>query len=333
VKAVDRDGLPALDRYARLLIDGEERLAGYVEASRGCAHRCKHCPVPVVYDGRVRLVDVDVVLGDVERLVAAGARHLTFGDPDFLNAPQHSRRVVAAMHAAFPDLTFDCTAKVSHLLAHADVWPEWAEAGCLFVVSAFESVDDAILRRLDKGHTAADAAAAVDVLRLSAIEIRPSFLPFTPWTHLGHLAELTDFVVDHDLAGNVDPVQYTIRLLLPPGSLLLGDDGLAPHLLSPTDGDGDLAVPWASADPAVDRLHAEVSGFVEDSLAAGNPPETTFSGVRNVAYAACGRPPPPPSRVPRRPRLSEPWFCCAEPTQGQALAVAPERLATGGRAD
>jgi len=46
-----RDLLPPLDRYAHLVIGGEERTVGYVEASHGCAHRCRHCPVPVVYDG------------------------------------------------------------------------------------------------------------------------------------------------------------------------------------------------------------------------------------------------------------------------------------------
>src|SRR5687767_11845478 len=76
-----RDVLPPLERYARLSVSGEERVAGYVEASHGCAHRCRHCPVPVVYDGRTRIVGAESVLGDIERLVEMGARHVTFGDP------------------------------------------------------------------------------------------------------------------------------------------------------------------------------------------------------------------------------------------------------------
>ncbi len=157
--------LPELSRYGRLRVGGEERLVGYVEASRGCVHRCRHCPVPVVYDGRIRVVDIDTVVADVAQQVAAGARHITFGDPDFLNGPHHARRVVTAVHAAFPHVTFDCTVKVEHVLRHRGIWADFAAAGCLFVVSAFESVDDATLDRLDKGHTAADAAAAVAVLR------------------------------------------------------------------------------------------------------------------------------------------------------------------------
>src|SRR3954463_1456686 len=49
-----RDMLPPLERYAHLALGGEERVVGYVEASHGCVHRCRHCPVPVVYDGRIR---------------------------------------------------------------------------------------------------------------------------------------------------------------------------------------------------------------------------------------------------------------------------------------
>jgi radical SAM superfamily enzyme YgiQ (UPF0313 family) len=319
--APDRHTLPPLERYARLAVGGEERTAGYVEASRGCVHHCRHCPIPVVYGGRLRIVPEDVVLADVEAQVEAGARHITFGDPDFLNGPHHSMRVVAAVHKHWPELTFDCTTKVEHILRHEDLWPELAEAGCLFVVSAFESVNDDILARLDKGHTTAEAAAAVGLLRRHGIEIRPSFLPFTPWTTVADVADLLDFVAALDLVGNVDPVQYTIRLLVPEGSLLepiLGAEGR----LGPYDA-GRLSWTWAHPDPAVDALHAELAGLVERAQAAGEPIGRIFLQVRAAVHAAAGRSAPAmfcPEDIGLandRPRLTEPWFCCAEPTEGQ----------------
>src|SRR5438270_3926370 len=108
-----RELLPGLERYARLAVGGEERLVGYVEASHGCVHRCRHCPVPTVYDGRIRVVQAETVLRDVERLAGMGARHITFGDPDFLNGWRHSLAIVRALHHRRPELTFDCTTKVS----------------------------------------------------------------------------------------------------------------------------------------------------------------------------------------------------------------------------
>jgi pyruvate-formate lyase-activating enzyme len=306
--------LPPLDRYTRLLVDGESRLVGSVVATQGCAHRCRHCPVPVVYDGRMLRLDEEAVLDDIAQLVGAGAQHITFGDPDFLNAPPHSLRIVRAMHEHHPFLTFDCTVKVEHVLRHADLWPEFAEAGCGFVVSAFESVDDEVLERLDKGHTAADATKATSLLREHGIDVRPSFLPFTPWTTATDLIELVDFVYEHDLVGSVDPVQYTIRLLLPKGSLLLDHPDLVPHLGAWDD--ERMSYAWQAADPTVDEVQEEVAKLVES--AAGDDQLAVYAAVR----AAFGAPPVDLSSCTTgRPRLTESWFCCAEPTEVQLLTV------------
>jgi radical SAM superfamily enzyme YgiQ (UPF0313 family) len=314
-----RDLLPALEGYARLARDGAEQTVGYVEASHGCAHRCRHCPVPVVYDGRIRIVNHDAVLADAAQQIEAGARHITFGDPDFLNGAAHARRVVRALHDRFPAVTFDCTVKVEHVLRHEEIWEEFAEAGCIFVVSAFECVDDETLIRLDKNHTSADAARAVDVLRRNGIEVRPSWMPFTPWTTIDDVRALLDFVADHDLVANVDPVQYTIRLLLPEGSLLLDHPDLAPHL-----GSYDAAAAsytWTAADPAMDALATSLSALVEGRQAAGDDIIQVYDAIRE----ACGLTPvrTDPATIAARPRLTESWFCCAEPTAAQMVSFGP----------
>ncbi len=314
-----RELLPPLERYAKLDVGGEERLAGYVEASHGCVHKCRHCPLPVVYDGRIRIVERDVVLADIDRLVELGARHITFGDPDFLNGRRHSLAVAREMHERHPQLTFDCTTKVEHILEFPEVWPLLAEYGCLFVVSALECVNDEILARLDKGHTTADARAAVALLRRHGIEMRPSFMPFTPWTTTADVAALLDFVAENDLIGNVDPVQYTIRLLLPEGSLLLEHPDMRPHL-GAYDGER-LSYGWRAADPAADELHARLSALVERSIASGDSAGRTFARVR---AEVSGEPCAAEVSAPERPRLTEAWFCCAEPTEGQ---LAPARVA------
>ena len=306
-----RSSLPPLARYAHLVVDGEERPVGYVEASHGCSHRCRHCPVPVIYDGRIRVVAEDVVLDDIAHLVAAGARHITFGDPDFLNGVHHSRRVVEAMHERFPSLTFDCTVKVEHVLRHANLWAPFAQAGCLFVVSALETMNNDILARLDKGHTAAQGAEAVELLRGNGIEMRPSLLPFTPWTTFDDVLDILDFVAEHDLIGNVDPVQYTIRLLVPQRSLLLVDPDLVARL-GPYD-PVRLSYTWEAADPALDALQRDLAALVERATAAGQSMLATFMDVNAIVHATAGSSRPvtaiPVSATQGRPRLSEPWFC------------------------
>jgi hypothetical protein len=311
-----RELLPPLERYAHLAIDGEERPVGYVEATTGCLHTCRHCPVPTVYGGRFKAVDREAVLADVDQLVAAGARHITFGDPDFLNGPTHARRLAADLHASWPDLTFDCTTKVDHILDNAALWPDLAASGCLFVVSAFETLNDAILDRLDKGHTAAQAARAVELLRAHGIEPRPTWLPFTPWSTHDDLVDILDFVVYQDLIGNVDPVQYTIRLLIPDGSLLLNDPQL------PTDGyDPDkLSYRWTSdLDPLqrdlaalVERRNDEEAGAVEtfmdiNALMRGDINALMRGDVNALVRGTPGQ--IEVGSVEGRPRLTEPWFC------------------------
>lgn len=305
-----RDLLPPLERYAHLAIDGQERLVGCVEATHGCKHVCRHCPVPTVYGGAFRVVDEQVVADDIDQLVAAGARHITFADADFLNGPAHALRVVRGLHERHPQVTFDCTVKVEHILDHDAIWGEMAAAGCLFVVCALELCNDDLLALLDKGHTTAQAEAAVHLLRRHGIELRPSFLPFTPWTQVSDITDILDFVIANDLIGNVDPVQYTIRLLLPEGSLLLHRPEILPYL-GPYDPER-LTYTWTPADPVTDGLQAELAALAEAGAASGEPAGATFLKINGAVRRSAGEPVPealPVGSTEGRPRLTEPWFC------------------------
>jgi radical SAM superfamily enzyme YgiQ (UPF0313 family) len=305
-----RTGLPPLDRYARLLAPGGERLAAAVESSRGCKHLCRHCPIPAVYRGRFFTVPVDVVIEDARRAFAAGARHITFADPDFFNGPGHALRVARALHGALPDVTFDATIKVEHLLRHRDAVAELAELGCVFVVSAVESLSDRVLARLRKGHTREDVFGALEIVEGAGIAFRPSWLPFSPWATLDDYLEMMAFVAGRDLVDHVDPVQFAIRLLVPPGSLLLEDDEFAGCALD----EDRLTHVWAHADPRMDALHAEVTAIVDAGARIGRDGRITFARIWEAAHRAAGVPAgePAAARRPRdraAPRLSEPWFC------------------------
>ena len=309
-----RGALPVLGRYAALDRDGERRVAGVTEASRGCLHLCRHCPIPPVYGGRFFVVPAAVVLEDVRRQAAAGARHITFADPDFLNGPTHALRIVEALHAELPDLTFDFTAKVEHLLRHRGLLPRFARAGCAFIVTAVESLSDEVLRKLDKGHSRADVMGALDAVRGAGMTLRPSFVPFTPWTTLGDYIELVDWLEAADLVPCVEPVQLAIRLLVPPGSGLLESGDLTPYLRGL-----DAAAftwRWEHPDPRMERLHAQVSDIVHRASHAGTPAAEVHAAVRRAAREARGDAVRPPEaaatlseRRPVPPRLTEPWFC------------------------
>ena len=306
-----RAALPSLKKYAHLDRNGSLALVAYVEASRGCKHGCRHCPIPPVYDGRFFVVPVDVVLSDVRQQVAAGASHVSFGDPDFLNGPRHALAVARALHAAFPAVTFDFTAKIEHLLRHREHLGELAALGCLFIVSAAESLDDRVLAVLDKGHTGADVAMALAATRAAGITLRPTWVAFTPWTTLDGYRAWLDFIAEADLVDAVDPVQYGLRLLVPPGSLLLSHEAMRPHV-------GRLVADsfyyeWTHPDPRMDALQRVVSQAVAAAADRREDPAATFQTVRGLADEAAGVPARPlPGLVSARaraPRLTEPWFC------------------------
>ena len=326
-----RDLLPPLARYARLDHGGTFGQVGYVEASRGCRHLCLHCPIPPAYEGRFFAIPREVVLADVARLVELGARHITFGDPDFLNAPTHSLKIVRAMHAEFPELTFDFTAKVEHILEHRSHFADLATLGGLFMVSAVESLSDIVLVNLVKGHTRADVFAALEIVRGAGMTMRPSLVTFTPWTTLDDYLEVLEWIEREDLVDHVEPVQLSIRLLLPPGSLLLERAAIQPHL-----GEFDAASfqhRWTHPDPRMDRLHAEVGALVAEATRTAEDPRITIRRVRDTALALAGRAKgthagvtsleaegtldaaamsnwiAAPARRHRAPRLTEPWFC------------------------
>ena len=313
----DRSTLPALERYARLEDGRTSRVVGYTETTRGCRHLCRHCPVVPVYGGTVRAVDREVVLADVAQQVSAGARHITFGDPDFFNGPEHGMRIVRAMHERFPEVTYDVTIKVEHLLRHRRRLPELRATGCLFVTSAVEAVDDAILARLAKGHTRADVAEAIGLMRDLGLRLDPTFVAFTPWTSLDGYIDLLAAVAELGLVPDVAPVQYAIRLLIPAGSRLLELDDV--RALAGEFDRSALCHPWAHPDEAVDRLQRTVVHVVTHLQREGATREAIFAEVAGAALAACGA---SDAAVLLRqrvmalrpeslaaPRVTEPWFC------------------------
>jgi len=307
----DRTGLPALRDYAGLERDGAIVPAGYVETTRGCHHVCRHCPITPVYGGRFVVVSREVVLTDARAQIAAGARHITFGDPDFFNGPGHGLRILRELHAEFPWLTFDATIKIEHLIQHQRLLPELSSLGCAFVVSAVESVSELVLQKLAKGHNRHDIGVALDLLDAVGIPMRPSLLPFTPWTTERDYVELLAFVAERDLIDCVDPVHFSIRLLVPPGSALLDDPANAGWL-----GDLDAAAftyYWLHPDPRLDELQRHIAEVVEDAATRDEPARLTFERIWSATHDVAGRTPPPlPVPVTRRrspPRLTESWFC------------------------
>ncbi|MGH2587014.1 MAG: CUAEP/CCAEP-tail radical SAM (seleno)protein, partial [Dehalococcoidia bacterium] len=310
----DRHGLPALGRYAALILpDGERRTVGYTEASRGCKHRCRHCPIVPVYGGRFRIVSRDVVLEDIHHQVAAGARHISFGDPDFFNGIGHALPLVRALHDEFPDLTYDVTIKIEHLLRYAAHLTTLRDTGCLFVTSAVEAIEDPILEIFDKRHTRADFLRVLSLFREVGLALCPTFVTFTPWTSLEGYRALLALLAELGLIESLPPIQLTIRLLIPAGSLLIQRPDV--QALATAFDETALRYRWAHPDPRVDHLYEDVLAAVQAGQASRKTRRAIFSRVWALAHRALNESVPPlPAPVLDAPHgpipyVSEPWFC------------------------
>jgi radical SAM superfamily enzyme YgiQ (UPF0313 family) len=311
----DRTTLPVLREYAGLVSGGDRKVVGYTEASRGCKHLCRHCPVVPVYEGRFRVVQRDVVLADVRQQVQAGAQHITFGDPDFFNGPGHALAIMEALHTEFPGVTYDVTIKIEHLLKHREALPVLKRTGCLFVTSAVESVDDRVLALLAKGHTRADFVEALELTRTHGLTLSPTFVAFTPWTAREDYLNLLRAIRELDLIENVAPIQLAIRLLIPAGSKLLELEDLR---LEPFD-PAALSYRWQHPDPAMDLLCADLQKLVGLGDRLGVSRGELFAMIWERAFGEAGD-----FKVDNRPavpHLTEAWYCCAEPDEDQFAVV------------
>ena len=344
-----RDTLPLPEKYAHYIDGDQQRIAGYTEATRGCLHTCLHCPITPIYNGRFFVVPFEVVMADIRQQVSAGATHITFGDPDFLNGPKHSLKIVRALHSEFPHITFDFTAKVEHLIEQQESLHKFKECGCTFVVSAFESFSDEVLARLNKGHTRDQIFEAIGVMRRVGIPIRPSLVAFTPWTTLDDYLDLLNCIRDLNLVEAVDPIQYSIRLLVPPHSALVEQSIVIPSpegarnlFDSPIDSSSHPSTArenhraplrtllgmtaswiddldqkhytyhWTHHDPRMDELHRAVSKRVEEAAATAEDIGITFESICALAYQTEGLTLPMFENLSPSapiPRLSEAWFC------------------------
>lgn len=309
----DRTDLPPLREYAHLVLPtGEHHVVGYTEGSRGCKHLCRHCPVVPVYEGVFRIVDRDVVLADIRQQVAVGAQHITFGDPDFFNGVGHAIPLVESMHHEFPDLTYDVTIKVEHLLQNAELLQTLRGTGCLFIISAVESLDDSVLHKLGKNHTRADFFRAVELCRRAGITLEPTFIPFTPWTTFEQLLDLFAQVQRLDLVEAVGPIQLAIRLLIPAGSRLLELEEVR-SIVRPFDAKA-LVYPWSNPNRAVDQLSEQLQDIVAVSERLKRSRSATFDklwqAVREAANVGVeDRAQPLLASRATVPYLNEPWYC------------------------
>jgi hypothetical protein len=264
-----------------------------------------------VYQGRFRIVQREVVLADIRQQVAAGAQHITFGDPDFFNGPGHAIPLVQSLHQEFPHLNYDVTIKVEHQLKYGSHLETLKATGCLFITTALESFAADTLKIFAKNHTLADFEAALAQARRLDLLLVPTFVAFNPWTTWADYQKFLSEIARLGLVEQVAPVQYTLRLLIPPGSKLLELPEVQ-QCLGPLD-QAKLSYQWHNPDPRLERLQQDLEQLVQYCTQQNLSRPAIFAKIwARVQQGLADAPIPVPTWPTSQqfvPYLTEPWYC------------------------
>ena len=113
-----------------------------------------------------------------------------------------------------------------------NTFQELKNLNMLFVISAFETTNDHVLNILQKNHSSNDLNKAVELSLENNIDIRPTWMPFSPWTEQNDLISIIKLIENYKLRETVDPIQLTIKLLIPKNSLILKRPEMEEYLLN-----------------------------------------------------------------------------------------------------
>ena len=311
----DRTLLPSITEYSHIVDGSNNLVAGSVETTYGCKHECTHCPVPIQFKGSFKTFGIDKIIKDVENQIEAGAQHISINDPDFFNGPNHALKILEKLNIQFPEITYDSTIKVQHILKYQEYFKRLKDLNMLFVISAFETTNDKVLNILQKNHTSDDLRTAVELSLENNIDIRPTWMPFSPWTEKSDLVNIIKLIENYKLRETVDPIQLTIKLLIPKNSLILQSGEIKQYLESYDP--SSFSYSWKYENSVIDEIQNSLFNYVLENESVDE--YTQYLGLVKIIESYTDNPLLVHSDYPMKnvPKLSETWFCCSEPNKIQ----------------
>ena len=165
------------------------------------------------------------------------------------------------------------------------------------------------MRRLAKGHTAADFGRALGLLRQHGLAVHPTFIPFHPWTTPRDYGAFLERIADYDLIASVNlPSASWCR----PGRSSSSYQRWPPcsARLTPGDSSSRGGIPTPRSTPSTPTvLEAVTAGECE-----GRSRAEIFVAVWHLAGLGSRHDWADAAEASGGvPHLLEPWFCCAEP--------------------
>lgn len=237
-----RDLLPESD-YVLPVINRPYTL---VVPSRGCPHRCIYCTAHLYYGRRLRLRDPARVVDEVEGIAARGVvRDVVMWSDTFTLEREFALEVCDELTRRRLGVRWMCNSRVDTL--DVVLARRMKDAGCIGVSLGVESGDQAMLERMKKGTTVAQAFSAVRAAREADIPVLAQFVLGVP----GETPESLRRTLAHAVALDPDYAQFYCATPMP--GTELWDLAVREGYLVSSDFSrfefnvANLATPWLSA--------------------------------------------------------------------------------------
>jgi len=239
---------------------------GGFETKRGCSHRCIYCADPVAKGRKVRRRDPDEAAREVRALLKQGVNVLHTCDPEFNVPPDHGMGVCARLIGRGLADRVRWYAYCTPAPFTEELAKSMRRAGCVGVNFGADSGCDAQLRRLGRGYTAGQVAAAVNAAKTAGLTVMLDLLVGAPGETPETCAETIDFVksLPIDCAGAPVGVRLYPGTPLTESVLAAGPIQENPHLHGHTEDNESFLAPVFYVDRA---LGDDAAALVIDLIA------------------------------------------------------------------
>ncbi len=177
------------------LVDLRKVMSVEVRASTGCPYDCEFCLVPQLFGRKMSFRDVDEVVAEIASLPL---KMLNFVDDNLTIRKPYARELMAKMKGLGAQWVCQSSLDVAD---DPELLAAMAEAGCIYVVIGFESLNPASLRETGKKQNAIERyREAIKKIHAAGIQIIASFVVGFDSDTAEDFDRIVQFTHDNDLA-------------------------------------------------------------------------------------------------------------------------------------
>lgn len=175
--------------------------------SRGCPYTCNFCSVWRLNDRRVRQMDAERVVRELQRVET---EHVTFVDDIFLLNGRRDGKIADLVRSEGIDLRYSCEARTDSIARNPDLVAKWVDRGLYAVLLGLEGATNGRLQSVNKGNTLNNNDRAIEILKAHGLVIWGAFI-VDPDFDRDDFKRLREYVAEKEITHT----QFTVLTPLP----------------------------------------------------------------------------------------------------------------------